>query len=80
MGAQKSDGSFLPLSLWKRVKAATDTKHIENELQWVLQKLVDAHLGSERLKTYGVTPSRFKSSNSEDFCILCASASGLAMK
>jgi polyferredoxin len=37
-------------------------------------KLVDEHPGSERLlalaKTYGVTPSRFKSSDYEDFCIL----------
>ena len=59
---------------------ATDTDHIKNGRRCVFQKLVDTHPGSERLKTYGVTPSRFKSSDYEDFCFSAASASGLAMK
>jgi len=57
------------------IKVATDSDRIKNVRRWVLQMLVDEHPGSERLqglaKTYGVTPSRFKSSNYEDFCILC---------
>jgi bidirectional [NiFe] hydrogenase diaphorase subunit len=49
------------------IKVATDTDRIKNGRRCVFQKWVDAHPGSERLKTYGVTPSRFKSSDYEDF-------------
>jgi NADH dehydrogenase/NADH:ubiquinone oxidoreductase subunit G len=57
------------------LKVSTDSDRIKNVRRWVIQMLVDDHPGSEKLqalaKTYGVTTSRFKSSNYEDYCILC---------
>lgn len=57
------------------LKVTTDSDRIKNVRRWVLQMLLDDHPGSERLqalaRTYGVSPSRFKSSNYEDYCILC---------
>jgi bidirectional [NiFe] hydrogenase diaphorase subunit len=57
------------------LKVTTDSDRIKNVRRWVLQMLLDDHPGSERLqtlaKTYGLSPSRFKSSNYEDYCILC---------
>jgi bidirectional [NiFe] hydrogenase diaphorase subunit len=57
------------------LKVKTDSDRIKNVRRWVIQMLLDDHPGSEKLqalaKTYGVTSSRFKSSNFEDYCILC---------
>ncbi|MHB9075291.1 MAG: 2Fe-2S iron-sulfur cluster-binding protein [Desulfobaccales bacterium] len=57
------------------LKVKTDSERIKNVRRWILQMLVDEHPGSEKLqalaRTYGVTPSRFKSGNYEDYCILC---------
>jgi bidirectional [NiFe] hydrogenase diaphorase subunit len=62
-----------PISAGLRV--TTDSDRIKNVRRWVLQMLLDDHPGSERLqalaRTYGVSPSRFNSSNYEDYCILC---------